>query len=82
MSAKCPGNDTRTLTVGMFPCPKCCTPVELFSDEVRRRCPRCKEWVVKQEMPSCVQWCKSARECLGEERWKEIMGQMDKTEAE
>jgi len=25
-------------------------------------------------MPSCIEWCASARQCLGEERWKQLMG--------
>jgi len=46
----------------------------MFSDETRVRCPSCKEFVSKEEMPSCIQWCSQARECLGEARWRELMG--------
>jgi NADH pyrophosphatase NudC (nudix superfamily) len=73
MSSKCPGSDMRNITAGIYKCPKCGYDVEIFSDEARRRCSQCKEYVYKQETPSCIQWCKSARQCLGEEKWKSVM---------
>ena len=45
----------------------------MFSDETRVKCPACKKTVSKEEVPSCIQWCAQARDCLGEERWKELM---------
>ncbi len=78
MTAKCPGSDMRNITAGVYACPKCGYGVEIFSDEMRRRCPECKEWVEKKETPSCVQWCQSARSCLGEERWKAVMDVLGK----
>jgi hypothetical protein len=30
--------------------------------------------VFKEKMPSCIEWCSSARQCLGEERWQQLMG--------
>jgi len=78
MSAKCPGSDMRNITAGVYACPNCGEAVEIFSDEQRRRCPKCKEWVEKKETPSCVQWCRSARQCLGDERWKAVMEALGK----
>jgi endogenous inhibitor of DNA gyrase (YacG/DUF329 family) len=46
----------------------------MFSDETRVKCPSCGKYVQSDEVPSCVQWCTGARECLGEQRWKELMG--------
>jgi DNA-directed RNA polymerase subunit RPC12/RpoP len=68
----------RNITAGVYACTKCGEPVEIFSDEMRRRCPKCKEWVEKKETPSCVQWCASARSCLGEDRWKSVMEALGK----
>jgi hypothetical protein len=34
--------------------------------------------VFKEKMPSCIEWCSSARQCLGEERWHQLMGNGDK----
>lgn len=70
MAAGCPGQDTRNLRVSIHRCPSCGAEAEMFSDEVKVRCCRCKEWVYREKMPSCVEWCASARRCLGEERWR------------
>ncbi|NOZ63799.1 MAG: phosphohydrolase [Caldiserica bacterium] len=70
---KCPGTDTRFLRVGVHKCPNCGYEVEIFSDEVRVKCPKCKKYVYREELPSCIDWCKYARQCIGEERWKELM---------
>ncbi len=75
MTFRCPGQDTRKLRVGLHKCPKCGTQVEIFSDESRIRCYKCGEMVHREKMPSCIDWCASARECLGEERWRQITGQ-------
>lgn len=48
--------------------------MEMFSDEVRVRCRSCGIWVQKDSVPSCVEWCSQARECLGEQRWEALMG--------
>ncbi len=71
---KCPGQDQRSLTVSLHPCPQCGYAVEIFSDEMRRRCPKCGVLVLREDSPSCVSWCSSARQCLGEERWQQLMG--------
>jgi len=70
---KCPGQDSRELAISLHLCPKCGAMVEIFSDEQRHRCPECKTMVFTQETPSCVQWCKAARECLGPERYEKVM---------
>ena len=74
MYSKCPGQDMRKLRVEVYRCPNCHAEVEIFSDETRVRCQKCGTMVFKEKMPSCIEWCASARQCLGEERWKQIMG--------
>lgn len=74
--SRCPGQDTRKLTISIHPCPNCQRPVEMFSDEMRVRCPHCKTVVHKDRAPSCIQWCQAARECLGPEIYDRLMGQM------
>jgi Fe-S-cluster-containing dehydrogenase component len=44
----------------------------MFSDELKVKCHKCGEMVYKEKIPSCIDWCASARQCLGEERWKEL----------
>ena len=75
MKGTCPGQDFRNLRVELYRCPKCCNEVEIFSNETRVRCPKCKQWVYREKLPSCIEWCASARQCLGEERWKRLMGE-------
>ena len=70
---KCPGQNRRDLKVGLYKCPHCGEIVEMFSDETHRRCPSCKKTVEKEALPTCIQWCKAAKQCLGEERWKKLM---------
>ncbi len=79
MTMKCPGQDSRNLKVEVHKCPSCGAEVELFSDELRIRCPKCKKYVYREKTPSCIEWCASARQCLGEERWKELT-RTDKTQ--
>jgi len=75
MAANCPGQDFRKLRVELHRCPKCRAEVEIFSDETRVRCQKCGEAVYRERMPSCIEWCASARQCLGEERWQRLNNQ-------
>tara|TARA_B100000315_G_C14220372_1_gene426177 strand:- start:267 stop:497 length:231 start_codon:yes stop_codon:yes gene_type:complete len=75
MYSKCPGQDMRKLRVELHKCQNCGAEVEIFSDELKVKCPKCGQKVYKKTMPSCIDWCASARECLGEERWKELRGE-------
>lgn len=74
MPMRCPGQDSRNLRVELHKCPGCGEEVEIFSDEVEVRCPKCRKPVYRERMPSCIEWCASARQCLGEERWRNLMG--------
>jgi len=75
MYTKCPGNDGRNLRVEVHKCPNCGAGVEIFSDETRVRCQKCKTMVYRERMPSCIEWCSAAKQCLGEERWQALMGE-------
>lgn len=74
MNMKCPGQDIRNLRAAMYKCQNCGAEVEMFSDELRIKCKQCGKYVYKEQTPSCIEWCSSARQCLGEERWKALMG--------
>ena len=76
MASKCPGQDFRNLRVEVYRCPRCCAEVEIFSNETRVKCHKCGETVYKDKVPSCIDWCASARECLGEERWRQLRGDL------
>jgi Fe-S-cluster-containing dehydrogenase component len=74
MSSRCPGQSNRSLKAEIRECPNCGYGVELFSDEIKVKCSRCNHYVYQERNPSCVQWCAAARQCLGEEKWRESMG--------
>ena len=74
MNGKCPGQDMRNLKAALYKCPNCSAEVEMFSDELKVRCRQCGEYVYKEYVPSCIEWCASARQCLGEERWERLRG--------
>ena len=64
MLDKCPGQDKRNLKIEKIKCASCGYEAEIFSDEVKVRCPGCKNDICRQRLPSCVDWCKHARECM------------------
>ena len=74
MNMRCPGQDGRNLRAEIHKCPNCGYGVEIFSDEAKLKCPQCGQMVYREETPSCIEWCASARQCLGEELWKELKG--------
>ncbi len=72
MKNRCPGQDSRTLRAELYKCPTCRTEVEIFSSETRVRCYQCGTVVQKEKLPSCIEWCAAARECIGEQRWRQF----------
>jgi predicted RNA-binding Zn-ribbon protein involved in translation (DUF1610 family) len=74
MINKCPGQDDRNLKAEILTCLDCGYRIEIFSDEVKVKCPQCKSLVCRDRLPSCIDWCKFARECIGEEKWKRLNG--------
>jgi len=72
--SKCPGQDDRFIKTESIKCPGCGYIAEIFSDEIKVKCPKCKNLICRSRLPSCVDWCKSARKCIGEEKWKQLKG--------
>ena len=50
---------------------ECGEEVEIFSDEMQVECSNCG-LIVYNDMQSCIQWCKYARECVGEELYNKL----------
>ena len=76
---RCPGQDMRNLRISLHKCPNCGAEVEIFSDELRVKCQKCGKYVYKEKTPSCIDWCAAARQCLGDERWKQLKGEVQTT---
>ena len=56
------------------------TEVEIFSDEIKVKCQKCGKNVYREKIPSCIDWCASARQCLGEEKWEELKGRTSQSQ--
>ena len=53
-------------------CPNCGAVIEMFSVDTEMACEKCG-FVVYNDTLSCVQWCKYAKECVGEEMYNHMM---------
>ena len=74
MNFKCPGQDKRNIKTEMLRCPGCGYEVEIFSDEVKVSCPKCKNLLCRERLPTCIDWCRFAKECIGEDKYKDLKG--------
>ena len=78
---KCPGaasiRGTPTLTEKT--CPECGRIIEIFSVDTQVQC-ECG-FVAYNDTLSCVNWCKYARECVGEEAYERAQKQKTRVQA-
>lgn len=73
MFDRCPGSaHLRTPTLSIRKCPECGHDVEVFSSDVKVTCDNCG-FVVHNDISGCIQWCKHARECIGEEEYRRLV---------
>ena len=62
----------RTPTIEEKICPQCGHTIEIFSTDTEVACENCG-FVVYNDALSCVQWCKYARQCVGEAMYEQMM---------
>lgn len=62
----------RTPTIIEKVCPNCGSIIELFSIDTEVACEKCG-FVAYNDTLSCVQWCKYARKCVGDEMYEHMM---------
>lgn len=68
---RCPGSTAFAQPkIEIVRCLHCGSDVEVWSDEADGVCPACGQTVIRTHRQSCVDWCKYARECLGEQKYK------------
>jgi ribosomal protein S27AE len=80
MFEQCPGaSNIRTPTIELKTCPQCSTEIEMFSSDMQMNCPKCG-FTVYNDLESCIQWCKYAKECVGEEVYERLMKKVSKQE--
>ncbi len=70
---KCPGSEIIThASAEDIACPGCGERVEIWTDEEEAYCPDCGGVIFREMPPSCWEWCGSARECLGAEKYDRL----------
>ncbi len=62
----------RTPTIIEKTCPVCGNLIEMFSIDTQMAC-ECCGFVAYNDTLSCVQWCKYAKKCVGEEMYDHMM---------
>ena len=62
----------RTPTIEEKICPQCGHTIEIFSTDTEGACENCG-FVVYNDALSCVQWCKYARQCVGDAMYEQMM---------
>ena len=62
----------KTPTIIEKVCPQCGHEIELFSIDTQMACEHCG-FVAYNDTLSCVQWCKYAKQCVGEEMYDYMM---------
>lgn len=62
----------RTPTIEEKICPQCGHTIEIFSTDTEVACENCG-FVVYNDALSCVQWCKHARQCVGDAMYEQMM---------
>ncbi|MBI4303282.1 MAG: hemerythrin domain-containing protein [Chloroflexi bacterium] len=53
-------------------CPDCGTEVEIWTDELKATCPKCRKKVYRALQVSCIDWCPHAKECVGPEVYERL----------
>ncbi len=54
-------------------CPSCGWEVEIWTDEVKVTCPWCNAVILRQQEQSCLDWCRYAKECVGEQLYRKYL---------
>ena len=63
---------SKDITINELVCPNCGNIIELFSVDTEVACDKCG-FVAYNDTLSCVQWCKHAKQCVGEEMYEAMM---------
>ena len=53
-------------------CPQCGHEIEIFSIDTEAVCENCG-FTIYNDTLTCVQWCKYAKECVGEKMYEQMM---------
>ena len=68
---RCPGSMAFAQPrIEIVRCPHCGDDAEVWTDEAEGKCRKCGQAVIRTATQSCIDWCKYARDCLGDEGHK------------
>jgi DNA-directed RNA polymerase subunit RPC12/RpoP len=56
-----------------FRCHRCLAVVEIWSDEMTAKCPKCGGPVGRVKEKSCLDWCSSAEQCIGVMKYNKLV---------
>ena len=75
LDLNCPGSKSLKEPVPeIFTCPDCGGEVEIWTHERMRKCGSCGTTVMRElDSAWCVQWCRYAKECVGVEKYEEML---------
>ncbi len=75
----CPGSRSiRQPVPEDIKCPSCGVDVEIWTDELSQLCPSCGTRVFREQLPSCIDWCPAAKECIGPEVYQRLKPEAEK----
>ncbi len=70
----CPGSkEIRNPSPDDINCFWCDTPNEIWSDETEITCSNCGKTISRELGTTCLEWCPSAKECVGVEKYERLM---------
>jgi predicted RNA-binding Zn-ribbon protein involved in translation (DUF1610 family) len=76
MSDACPGSRLMRQPIPEdIVCIHCGEEVEIWSFEAITRCPKCGGIVARLQGATCLDWCVSAKACVGEATYNRIMAE-------
>jgi predicted RNA-binding Zn-ribbon protein involved in translation (DUF1610 family) len=75
IGSNCPGSiRIREPIPEIFTCPKCGAEVEIWTNELKGKCSSCGEIIAREiDAAYCIQWCHYAKECIGAEKYEELL---------
>ncbi len=53
-------------------CPNCGEEIEIWTIDTEASCPNCG-FTIYNDTLNCVQWCKYAKECVGEKMYEQMI---------
>jgi HD superfamily phosphodiesterase len=70
----CPGSkNLKQPKPEIFTCSNCGEEVEIWTDEIKGTCLSCGKVAMRKNAMSCLEWCKMAADCVGEDTFNKYV---------